>query len=167
MTTDLLTLLGRDHQDIATGLAELARPATSIGQIRTTLDGVRLGLMAHAEAEDIVVYHALMRFTPSANLVNLIKAGHGAHVAQERALGALVSQKPCSLVWREKATQLRDLVVHHADHEEEVILPLLRAEAPAPVWRSLAGEFATERLVQLGMLAPSAPIMSYQQLALL
>jgi len=120
--------------------------------------------MAHAEAEDIVVYHALMRFAPSSVLVGLIKAGHGAHIAQEGALASLVTQRPCTALWRERATVLRDLVVRHASHEEEVILPALRREAPAPVWTTLAGEFATERLVQLGMLAPSAPIMSYRAL---
>jgi hypothetical protein len=167
MTTDLLTLLARDHQEIATGLAALARPAMTIGQIRTTLDGVRLGLMAHAEAEDIVVGHALMRFTPSTGLVGLIKVGYGAHLAQEGALASLVTQRPCTPTWRDRATQLRDLVVRHATHEEEVILPVLREEAPGRVWATLAGAFATERLCQLGMLAPSGPIMSYQQLALL
>ena len=167
MTTDLLTLLGRDHQDIAMGLADLARPATTIGNLRSMLDGVRLGLLAHAEAEDIVFHHALMRSNQSPSLVGLIEDGHGAHRAQQSALGSLVSQQPCTPTWRDWAVQLRDLVVSHATHEEDVILPALRAAVPAPVWASLAGEFATQRLVQLGMLQPSAPIMSYQQLALL
>ncbi len=166
MSTDLLALLGRDHHDIATGLAELTRPAATIGQIRTTLDGVRLGLIAHAEAEDIVIHHALMRFDASPWLVKLIAVGHGAHVAQERALSSLVGQKPCTSAWRANATQLRDLVVRHATHEEEVILPALRGAAP-DVWSKLAGEFASERLRQLGMLEPSTPIMSYQMLGLL
>jgi hypothetical protein len=167
MTTDLLGLLGRDHRDIARGLAELASPATTIGQIRNTLDGVRLGLVAHAEAEDIVIHHALMRFAPEPALVTLIATGQVAHRAQESALSSLVSQRPETQTWRDKARLLLDLVVRHATHEEEVILPALRAAAPGDVWARLAGEFATERLVQLGMLQPSAPIMSYQQLAAL
>jgi hypothetical protein len=167
MTTDLLALLGRDHHDIAMGLAELAKPASSIAQIRTTLDGVRLGLVAHAEAEDIVIHHALMRFEPAPALVKLIAAGHAAHAAQESALSTLVTQKPGTSAWRDSAGLLRDLVVRHATHEEVVILPALRAAAPWDIWSKLAGEFATERLVQLGMLQPSAPIMSYAQLALL
>ena len=146
------------------GLAELANPTATIVQIRTTLDGVRLGLMAHAEAEDIIIHHALMRFEPAASLVSLIESGHTAHEAQESALSSLVTHKPCTPLWRGKAVILRDLVIRHATHEEEVILPALRAAAPAAVWATLAGEFATERLKQLGMLQPSAPIMSYQQL---
>lgn len=138
-----------------------------IGQIRTTLDGVRLGLVAHAEAEDIVVYHALMQFHASPALVDMIRAGHQAHLAQESALSSLVSQKPCTSVWRDKATLLRELVMRHAKHEEDVILPALRQQAPSHVWEQLAGEFATERLKQLGMLQPSAPIMSYAQLAMM
>jgi len=165
--TDLLGLLERDHQDIAAGLADLARPAATIGQIRTTLDGVRLGLMAHAEAEDIVVYHALMQFHATPALIDMIRAGHQAHLAQESALSSLVSQKPCTGIWRDKAAHLRELVVRHAKHEEDVILPALRKQAPAHVWEQLAGEFATERLKQLGMLQPSAPIMSYAQLAMM
>ena len=50
--TDFLMLLQRDHHDLETGLDELLQ-ATTVMEIRSALDGVRLGLTAHAEAEDI------------------------------------------------------------------------------------------------------------------
>lgn len=47
---DFLTLLRRDHHDLEIGLDELLS-ASSVHQIRTALDGVRLGLTAHAEPD--------------------------------------------------------------------------------------------------------------------
>jgi hypothetical protein len=79
-------------------------------------------------------------------------------VAQEGALSALVRARPCTAAWRDRAYQLRELVRYHAAQEEESLLPALRSHAPREVYDSLAGAFATERLRQLAMLQPSAPL---------
>ena len=49
--TDFLMLVKRDHHDLECALDELLH-ALTIEQLRSALDGVRLGLTAHAEAED-------------------------------------------------------------------------------------------------------------------
>src|SRR5436190_1950557 len=100
MPADFLTLLRRDHIDLQEELTQLLDPGASVAELRTALDGVRLGLIAHAEAEDIV-------------------------------LGA---------------------------YELVPELPALRAHVPADYFTRLAGKFATERLRQLAMLQPSAPM---------
>jgi len=153
MATDFLTLLQRDHHDLACALAELAHPC-SIEQIRSTLDGVRLGLTAHAEAEDIVLAHALARCGRS--LEPLIDEALAAHAEQAGVLGLLVASAPGSADWRGHAANLRRLVVEHAVWEERNVLPAIRAASPA-IYATLAGAFATERLRQLAMLQPSAP----------
>src|SRR4051812_15866055 len=56
MAIDLLALLRRDHEDLERGLTALLDPNLPIPHLRTVLDGVRLGLAAHAEAEDIVFH---------------------------------------------------------------------------------------------------------------
>jgi len=63
--TDFLGLLQRDHHDLECGLDELLQ-AVTVSQLRSALDGVRLGLTAHAEAEDIVLYQALAKAGSSA-----------------------------------------------------------------------------------------------------
>ena len=156
MPTDFLTLLHRDHHDLELGLDDLLA-ADSVAEIRSSLDGVRLGLTAHAEAEDIVLHHALVRSASDRMIEALVEDAHAAHVAQERTLASLVGATPCSAAWRDSARYLRDLVRDHAEHEERRILPALREVMPK-VYEALAGEFATERLRKLAMLQPSAVI---------
>ena len=154
MAADFLKLLERDHRDLAGGLAELIAPA-SIAQIRSALDGVRLGLTAHAEAEDIVLYHALARCPNAARLEPFVAQARAAHLAQEAVLVELVSVGPSHQSWRALAERLRELVVEHAAWEERHVVTAIRDAAP-DVYATLAGTFATERLRQLSMLQPSA-----------
>ncbi len=156
MTTDFLTLLHRDHHDLELALDELLAAESAV-DIRTTLDGVRLGLTAHAEAEDIVLYQALTRANADRVLEALVQDAHAQHRAQEQALVSLVTSQPHSAQWRDSIQRLRDLVRDHAEHEESRILPAFRELMPK-VYEALAGEFATERLRQLAMLQPSGPI---------
>jgi len=155
--TDFLMLLQRDHRDLEAGLDELLR-ANTVVQIRSVLDGVRLGLTAHAEAEDIVLYGALVAAGTPGELGDLIGQARSAHLAQEGALSYLVCATPGSREWRDRARKLRDLVHGHAFHEEQEVLPAIRRLAPT-VYEGLAGSFATERLRQLAMLQPSLPIV--------
>jgi hypothetical protein len=153
MATDFLTLLERDHHDLACGLSELIEP-TSVEQIRSALDGVRLGLTAHAEAEDIVLYQALARLPVRTALEPLVDEARAAHRVQEAALSALVCTAPGTPTWGERARHLRRLVVEHAAWEVQHVVAQLRQLIPA-VYDTLAGAFATERLRQLAMLQPS------------
>ncbi|MGE0399204.1 MAG: hemerythrin domain-containing protein [Kofleriaceae bacterium] len=154
MPSDFLTLVHRDHADLQLELTQLLDPEATAIELRMALDGVRLGLTAHAEAEDIV----LGMFDAIPKLVGLIRQARDAHLAQESALSSLVSARPQTAAWRERAAHLRDLVASHARHEERHLLPALRECAPDQ-YRVLAGKFATERLRQLAMLQPSAPIV--------
>ena len=152
--TDFLTLLQRDHHDLEAGLDELLDAATA-QQIRSALDGVRLGLAAHAEAEDIVMYGALMHAGARTLLERLVAHGRAAHTQQERVLASVVSSLPGSVPWRERVRLLRDMVRAHAAYEEQTVVPVIRDLEPV-LYGSLAGKFATERLRQLSMMQPSA-----------
>ena len=154
MPTDFLTLVRRDHVDLQTELTHLLDPTASVAQLRSSLDGVRLGLTAHAEAEDIV----FGRFDALPALEALVAQARAAHLAQEGSLSALVCASPGTPVWRNRAHYLRELVHHHAVQEEQHLLPTLRRLAPPELYDSLAGAFATERLRQLTALEPSAPM---------
>ena len=154
MPTDFLTLLQRDHGDLQKELTHLMDPISTVAQMRSALDGVRLGLTAHAEAEDIV----LARFERIPGLEPLVGLARAAHLAQEGALSALVVAGPGTKIWRERAHHLRELVQSHAAQEEQFLLPALRERAPREMYDALAGRFATERLRQLAMLQPSAPL---------
>lgn len=152
---DFLGLLQRDHHDLECGLDELLE-AVTVQQLRSALDGVRLGLTAHAEAEDIVLAQALRR-AEIAELDAIVGESRAAHLNQEGALASLVVTRPNTPIWRDRARHLRDLVRTHSRDEEQRVVPAIRRLAPN-VYQSLAGLFATERLRQLAMLQPSAPI---------
>ena len=158
MPTDLRTLLQRDHHDLERGLDELLAPSASLPQIRSALDGVRLGLGAHAEAQDIVLAHAIARCAAPEELRELVARTRVAHLAQEGALAALVCAPPDTSAWRDRATHLRALVHEHAAYEDRHVIPAIAELAP-DLYATLAGAFATERLRQLAMLQPSAPII--------
>jgi len=154
MPTDFGTLVQRDHVDVQKEINRLLDPTSTVSQLSSALDGVRLGLTAHAEAEDIV----LGRLDTIAALQPVLAEARSAHLAQEGALAALVSARPGTAIWRDRAAHLRELVRHHAIREELELLPALRTYAPGDLYASLAGAFATERLRQLAMLQPSAPL---------
>jgi hypothetical protein len=152
--TDFSTLVKRDHHDLVAGLDELLA-ATTVVEIRSALDGVRLGLFAHAEAEDIVLHRIVAEAgAPLAALVGQLRADH---LAQQRVLAALVCDRPGSPTWCDHARKLRALVREHALYEERRLVPALRDYVPR-AYGELAGRFATERLRQLAMLQPSGPI---------
>jgi hypothetical protein len=161
--TDFLTLVTRDHHDLESAIDELLG-ATCLLELRTALDSVRLGLTAHAEAEDIVLYQAIRDEVHRDELEYLINQARTAHLSQEGALGALVCAVPGTPYWRDCATELRELARDHASYEEAVVIPTIRQLAPA-AYERLAGKFATERLRQLAMLQPSAPIYMVNELA--
>ena len=154
MPTDFLTLVRRDHVDLQKELTKLLDPTTSVAQVRSALDGVRLGLTAHAEAEDIV----LARFDTITAIEVQVAQARAAHLAQEGALASLVSMRPGTAAWRDQAYHLRELIGYHAAQEEAYIVPAIRRHAPRFLYEGMAGAFATERLRQLAMLQPSAPL---------
>jgi hypothetical protein len=154
MPTDFGTLVQRDHVDVQKELMRLLDPVATRSQLGSALDGVRLGLTAHAEAEDIV----LGRFDGITALEPMLAEARAAHLAQESALAALVSARPGTGAWRDRAVHLRELIRRHALREELDLLPALRFHAPRELYHGLAGAFATERLRQLAMLQPSAPL---------
>nr|HEX4314359.1 hypothetical protein [Kofleriaceae bacterium] len=155
MAPSFLQLLRRDHDDVEAGLRALVRPRTC--DLRNVIDGVRLGMLAHAEAEDIVL-DIMLGATHSEALHHAMAEARMEHREQERALGALMRTVPGTSLWRDRALHLLALVRHHKLTQEPTLRTALERDAPAEVVARLAGAFATERLRQLAMFAPSAPI---------
>lgn len=156
MPVDFLTLLRRDHTDLHRELTSLLDPDATTEELRSALDGVRLGLTAHAGAEDLVL--GALETVPA--LTTVITQARRAHLAQEGALAALVTSRPRTRTWLARVLQLRELIECHILHVEKHLAAALREHLAAGVYASLAGQFATERLRQLTTLAPSGPVLS-------
>jgi Hemerythrin HHE cation binding domain len=155
---ELLRLLRRDHRELEMGLLELVSPDLGAAQRRQILDGVRLGLEAHGAAEDIVVYPAFARIATSSGLQCLIEQARTAHGELDDMFARLLATPMTSSDWSERVHMLRLRAEALAAREENDLIPQLRTALAPELYRSLAGAFATERLRQLSMLQPSAPI---------
>lgn len=168
MSTDLFDLLRRDHDDLERELERLVDPTATLAQLCASIDEVRLGLLAHSDAEDIVLgrfeYPTALAGGTGTDLLReaqgilptLVAEVHAAHRLQHRGLSALVTSRPATFGFRERAHQLLHLIREHAIEEEALLRPALRSHARAD-YAELAGQYATERLRQLAMLQPSAP----------
>src|SRR5690606_9561688 len=99
-----------------TELTRLLDPTAGLPELAAALDGVRLGLTAHAEAEDIVLGRCEHE---DEALVELVLATRAAHLAQASALAALVTMRIGTAGWRDRIQPLRELVRYH--HEQEAI----------------------------------------------
>src|ERR1700690_1329589 len=155
MPVDIAILLRRDHQELLRGLAALL-DARTLPQIRNLLDGVRLGLTAHAEAEDIVLAFVVTRCAHPDVMGAMVGHARDQHLAQQGALVDLVEAMPTSPPWRQRSVRLATLIQVHAAYEDEHVLPTLHDLAEPEAYAGLAGRFATERLLQLSLLPPSA-----------
>jgi hypothetical protein len=139
---DVSTLIGRDHQELDLGLSAIAdgRVADAAG----SLDGLRLGFAAHAEACHTVYRTAFVGRPLPAHLAALFGELDSAHRAQEASF-ARVAAAP-DLEKGARARALRDMIRQHNDYEKRWCLPLLRARLTATDFTELAPTYATERL---------------------
>ena len=156
---ELMRLLRRDHRELEMALMELASPDLQLPQRRTILDGVRLMIAAHGAAEDIVVYAAFARIAATPALRLLVEQARIAHDQLDAILARMLATPIGTSAWLDMVHLLRIRAEAHAAREENDLVPALRAAISAELYRSLAGAFATERLRQLAMLQPSAPIV--------
>jgi hypothetical protein len=74
------------------------------------------------------------------------------HLSQETALAQLLRQPPGTSAFRERARYLRQLLVHHADHEAACLHPALPDHLPREIFRALATSYTTERDRRLAFL---------------
>lgn len=148
MVPEFLDLIHREHAELEHHLALLTSPSTDIDQLRSSLDVVVLGLTAHAEAELI----ALQPFSSLIALKTLIADIDAEHLAQERALSAVICAPLGTECSRARSEALRELVHQHAAKEERYLPAAICGYAGPEAYATLAGTYATERLRQLALL---------------
>ena len=107
--------------------------------------GVRPRFAAHAEAEAAALGAVLEQARPAPALYFLVSQTIAAHLAQETVVTQLLSYRVGSPQFRERAQYLRQLIVHHADHEAACLQPALPDHLPRPIFRTLATCYAVER----------------------
>src|SRR3569623_2644002 len=149
MGIDVFSLIERDHRDLDQGLVEITRKTPE--QARDILDGLRVGLAAHAGAEADMLSGFLEESGRAERLQFLVAQVLAAHRAQQRELEVLARMETCSLAWHARAQALRELVRQHDGHEQTSLAPAIRACVPADEDEQRGALFATGRLCLLTM----------------
>lgn len=159
MTLDVWGLVRADHEDLDRALVAMVDPATRPKELTNLLEVFRLALAVHTAAEAAVLDLLLSRMRAPRALGMLATQTRAEHVAQRTAAEALMGVRPASLDWYQHALQLRVLFVDHtfrADHARWTLLD----HVPAEVRRTLASEYATERM---RVLASTSPLLVAQR----
>ena len=152
---DLGHLVRRDHDDLHYTLRVLGDPATSAAQVAVMYERTRARFVAHTEAETLALGAMLEHARPAPSLYFLVSQVIASHLAQEAVLAELASLRRGSHAFRERAHYLRQLIVHHAEHEDACLQPALPDHLPREVYRVLATSYALERDRRLACFVPA------------
>ena len=142
-TRDVFDRLVKDHRTVR-GLFD---------QIRTLIDDepevarglfleLRLQLLAHAHAENVVVYSA---FEEIDDLIEFVHDGREEHALVERMLDELAGMLHVDDNWESKMAVLSDLVARHVEEEEQEAFPRARRALSEDASRALGEAFRRAR----------------------
>ena len=158
MGLDVCGLLRRDHDDLDRALGAMVDPQTSPKELASLLDVFRLALAVHTAAEARLLETLLARVRGPRTLSMLALQTRIEHVAQRAAADALVGVRPASIGWYDGALELRVTVMDHAARADQTRWTL-EDHVPLEIQKTLAAEFATERM---RVLASTSPIVLAQ-----
>ena len=142
---ELAKLVARDHDDLNYALRVLSEPSTGASELAAMTERVRTRFAAHAEAEATALGAVIERARPAPAVYFLVSQVVASHLAQETVVLELLSFRAGSPAFRERAQYLRQLIVHHAEHEAACLHPALPDHLPLPLYRTLATCYAVER----------------------
>lgn len=153
MVVDLCGLVRRDHEDLDRALLAMVEPHKTRETLLGLLNGARLALSAHIEAETEVMQVFMTRSPSRLGMRKHLDEIASQHRAQDAALHAIRNTSPGTTSWYFRVVELRVLVLDHASRE-----PYLRAALSEHISdednRQLARDYATERLRQLALMYP-------------
>ncbi len=150
---DLCGLVRRDHEDLDRALLAMVEPHTSREALLGLLDGARLSLTSHIEAETEVMQVFVARSPSRARVRAFVTEIAAQHRAQHAALDAIRDAAPGSTGWYFRVLELRVLVLDHTSRE-----PFMRTALSDHISidenRQLARDYASARLRMLALMYP-------------
>jgi len=153
MHNTFISLVQRDHDDIASAFAIILAPQTTSAMLRDAIDAMKLGFTVHAIAEQRVL-SSLVKNRPSFAITEVARQARLDHVEQERCITELASLVPGCRSWNKLVLELRGNMLRHALDAPGVVLALEAALSPWPV-RQVASRYATERMRVLAETLPA------------
>ena len=121
---NIYTALSNDHRLFESQLDQLlAASKADDERWKTALDELRRGLIAHAHAEEAVLYNALREADESKSLVMHSYAEHATAEGEIRSLGAA---KALEANWTTMVEKLSKDLRHHIEEEESRVFDAAR-----------------------------------------
>jgi hemerythrin superfamily protein len=138
---DIFAVLTRDHREVRAIFDRIKAEMDDETEIaRGLFAEVRRELLAHAHAEEEVVYAALAEID---ELSDFVDDGREAHALVETVIDEMMSMRAVDDTWRAKLVVLSELVERHVADEERVLekaRPFLAARSAELATRFVAAE---------------------------
>jgi hemerythrin superfamily protein len=154
-STDLVTVITKDHREVEAIFAELESGNISTKQRRDLADHMTAELVRHAVAEEMYMYPAIREHLPDGDKL----ADHEIeeHGEVEKLLQDLDGMDAADPKFDEILTKLIADVRHHVQEEESDILPKLQTACGADRMRELGEQVQRAKSVAPTRPHPSAP----------
>lgn len=113
--------LRQDHVKVKQVLEKMVATSEKATKERVRLlNLLKKELLAHAHAEENVLYHELEQHKESKEIA---LEGEEEHHVAEHVLAELEQTDPADPHWKAKAKVLKELIEHHVEEEEEELFP--------------------------------------------
>ena len=119
------TILKKDHRMVSGLMMTLQMTPRINGMVRRRLfDQIRHSLMVHTQAEEEILYPA-MRHLMLMNGQSKVDESYREHQRIKDLLNDLTAMDPTSDAFDTKLMDLKNIIQHHVEEEEEEMFPLL------------------------------------------
>jgi len=137
-----------DHRDVEVLFDQIEAVCDeSPEQARDLFTVLADGLLAHARAEQSIVY---ARFARIPALAEKIREAEAEHEAVELLIGQLRGVEPDAERWLARVMVLRENVQHHVKEEETEVFPVAREQIGDAEAKRLAASFLTAKARRTG-----------------
>jgi hypothetical protein len=165
---DLPGLVTRDHDELESALLALGDPVTERFDSASLIETAQLVLSIHVTAETGVMLTAARRARSTSHatsILRLLETARDDHGEQCAMLDRVARTCPGTPEWSEAVLELQVLALDHRWRAPRA-LDELREALDAEAFESLAGEYATTRLMAFSVVPRSRRQPSSYELAL-
>ena len=155
---DIRTKLQEDHKifkELTTEACEGSTPAARTAAFKK----LKPLLVAHARAEEAVVYAAMIKLRKSPDSRDYGNEGNVEHSLVDALLEQISSTRPAgSDLWKARAKVLHELLEHHIDEEEKEVFEELGEHFDDERREQMADDFEARKAKLLGRASGSTQI---------
>jgi len=143
-------ILKKDHRMVSGLMMTLQMTPRINGMVRRTLfDQIRYNLMVHAQAEEEILYPVMRHFMFMGGQ-SKVDESYREHKRIKDLLNDLTTIDPTGYVFDAKLADLKKIIQHHVEEEEEEMFPLLMQRMSADEQEAL-GRRIHDRKIDLKM----------------